>query len=642
MKFSRFGQCLILAASLGALGACSSGNSGITPVGQSTGQSTGGAGTPGGDNPPSTGGTTGGGVDVPVTPRAFGGINAFRRGGQTFLTWNEANAQTGYHVYRSSQPITDATLSSATRLTERWGALDATTSLHRMTGDGAPANFVINDLSAPLADDKGLFVYTTQEDEAGASYYAVTEVRGGSEVLTVVPGQTATTESIDEQFGAPQPILVSSVNNGRGRIYTQFMDYANWNPTLKGYAFNYAVALPAGYNPSISYPLRVELHAYGGRYRFVEQTEFDWPVIQLFPDDPGSSVGLLHTWWFGFAAEHDYRTSATPQGGTIANFTEQRVMRAIDEVIRDPGLNVDTNLIHAFGHSMGASGVLSLGMRYGNVFSGIYASEPMTNFRTSPVFENEFISLWGNKAPNLMIENSGPYSENIRQYGIGGSSPTLVWDWMDHPRQLARRGGEDMAYLMIDHGKQDTVIDWQTQGRPFVRALTDSKHGFSGRSLGDFSHTWLEFRGVVSSVFGFGISENTGWVYGRDSSFPGIHNASGSGAVDAGSAGDDSYNMNIEWSTPWLIFDQSIVDQANRYEISMRSTSGGDQTADITPRRTSAFKPSVGQTCSWTAVSISSGNSVGQGSGFVDSMGLFTALQAPILSGSGSRLRISC
>jgi len=199
-----------------------------------------------------------------------------------------------------------------------------------------------------------------------------------------------------------------------------------------------------------------------------------------------------------------------------------------------------------------------------------------------------------------------------------------------------------MAYLMIDHGKQDTVIDWQTQGRPFVRALTDSKHGSSGRSLGDFSHTWLEFRGVVSSVFGFGISENTGWVYGRDSSFPGIHNASGSGAVDAGSAGDDSYNMNIEWSTPWLIFDQSIVDQANRYEISMRSTSGGDQTADITPRRTSAFKPSVGQTCSWTAVSISSGNSVGQGSGFVDSMGLFTALQAPILSGSGSRLRISC
>jgi len=38
-------------------------------------------------------------------------------------------------------------------------------------------------------------------------------------------------------------------------------------------------------------------------------------------------------------------------------------MRAIEEVIRDGGINVDNNLIHAFGHSMGASGALSLGMR---------------------------------------------------------------------------------------------------------------------------------------------------------------------------------------------------------------------------------------------------------------------------------------
>jgi len=511
-----------------------------------------------------------------------------------------------------------------------------------MSGDGAPANFVINELGTPLGDDKGLFVYTTQENEAGPAYYAVTEVRDGNEIRAVFPGQTATVDPLNEQINNPQSVLVASVNGGRGRIYTQFMDYANWNPTLKGYAFNYAVALPSNYNPSVAYPLRVELHAYGGRYKFVDQTEFDWPVIQLFPDDPGSSIGALHTWWYGFASEHDYRRSATPQGGTVVNFTEQRVMRAIDEVIRDNGINVDTNLIHAFGHSMGGSGVLSLGMRYGNVFSGIYASEPMTNYRTSPLFENEFISLWGQKAPNLLIENGGLYAENIRQYGVGGAAPTLVWDWMDHPRQLARRSGQDMAYLMVDHGKLDTVIDWQTQGRPFVRALTDGKHGFSGRSLGNSTHSWLGFQGVVTPIFGFGFSENTGWLYRRDTSFPGIHNASGSGAVDAGSAGDDSYNMNIEWSTPWLSFHQPIVDQANRYEISLRSTEGGNQTADITPRRTTAFNPSAGQTCNWSAVSISSGNSVGQGSNVVDSNGLFTAQQVPIFGGSGSRLRINC
>lgn len=636
MKYYLIQRSLILALCFSGLLACSSGNSlvdgGLSPGG-SDGPETGG-------NPPS--GETPDGIGNPGTPGVFSGLTVFHRGGQTFLTWNEANAQTGYHVYRSTQPITNANLSSAQRLTERWGSLDATTSLHRMAGDNAPANFVINELSAPLGDDKGLFVHTVQTNEAGPAYYAVTEVVNGSEVRSVTPGQTATTEALAEQVGTPQPILVSSVNGGRGRIYTQFMDYANWNPTLKGYAFNYAVALPADYNSSIAYPLRVELHAYGERYKFVEQSEFSWPVIQLFPDDPGSSVGSIHTWWYGFAAEHDYRVSSTPQGGTVINFTEQRVMRAVEELIQNPGINVDTNLIHAFGHSMGGSGVLSLGMRYGNVFAGIYASQPMTNYRTSPVFESEFINLWGEKAPNLMIENGGPYSDNIRQFSTSGSSPTLVWDWMDHPRQLARRSGDEMAYLMIDHGKQDTVIDWQTQGRPFVRALTDGKHGFSGRSVGDAGHFWQGFGGVPTQQFGFGFSTNTGWSYQRSVSFPGIHNASGSGAVDAGSSGDDDYNLNIEWSTPWLSFHQPIVDQSNRYEISLRSTFGGNQTADITPRRTSNFKPSAGQTCDWTAVAVSSGNTIGQGSNVVDSVGLFTARQVPISSGSGSRLRISC
>ncbi len=657
MKNYLVGRSLILAFCLGGAVACSSGGSSIDEgpalggntdgisggtTGGTTGGSSGGTtgGTTGGGNPPSGGATDG--VGTPGTVGVFSGLNVFHRSGQTFLTWNEANDQTGYHVYRSNQPITSANLSSAQRLTEQWGSLDALTSLHRMAGNGAPANFVINELSAPLRDDQGLFVYTTQANEAGPAYYAVTEVVNGSEVRTVNPGQTATSEPVSEQFASPAPVLVSSVNGGRGRVYTQFMDYANWNPTLKGYAFNYAVALPADYNPSIAYPLRLELHAYGERHKFVEQTEFDWPVIQLFTDDPGADAGSLHTWWYGFAAEHDYRRSGTPQGGTVVNFTEQRVMRAVEEVIRDGGINVDTNLIHAFGHSMGASGALSLGMRYGNVFAGIYASEPMTNYRTSPTFENEFVSLWGQKAPNLVIENDGPFSDIIRQYSNSGTSPTLVWDWMDHPRQLARRSGEDMAYLMVDHGKQDTVIDWQTQGRPFVRALTDGKRGFSGQSIGDAGHFWQGFGGVPTQQFGFGFSTNTGWVYERSASFPGILNASGSGAVDAGSSGDDRYNLTIEWSTPWLSFHQPILDQPGRYEISLRSTFGGNQTADITPRRTTGFKPSPGQTCSWTAVEISSGNTIGQGNEVVDSVGLFTARQVPIFAGSGSRLRISC
>ena len=47
-----------------------------------------------------------------------------------------------------------------------------------------------------------------------------------------------------------------------GRIYTQFMDYSNWNPTFNGYAYNYAVSVPADYNPNQAYPLSIVPHAH--------------------------------------------------------------------------------------------------------------------------------------------------------------------------------------------------------------------------------------------------------------------------------------------------------------------------------------------------------------------------------------------
>ena len=120
-----------------------------------------------------------------------------------------------------------------------------------------PANFVINDLATPLGNNTGLFVYTTQSGDSSNAYYAVTAVNSNGVEQTLI----ATNSAVRESVATPRDVLTVTNGNGRGRIYTQYMDYANWNPTFNGYAYNYTLALPSNYNPAVAYPLMLELHA---------------------------------------------------------------------------------------------------------------------------------------------------------------------------------------------------------------------------------------------------------------------------------------------------------------------------------------------------------------------------------------------
>jgi hypothetical protein len=544
-------------------------------------------------------------------------------------------------VYRSNQPITTGSLGNATLLTSRWGPLPNDTSVHKYGTDDVPDFFVIEDLASPLSDDTGLFVNTTQPGREGNAYYAVTTVINGQEDRTVVSGTNSLSAPQIEFVATPKPVLTVSVNGGKGRTYTQFMDYAQWNPTLNGYAFNYAVALPPNYSGSIAYPLQVQLHAYGATRKSPSQSEYDWPVIQLFPTDPGSASGTIHTWWYGHAADHNYETSGSvPSAGAVANFTEQRVIKAINEIIADSSFNVDTDLIHAYGNSMGASGSLTLAMRYPDIFAGIYASQPMTNYGANPGFQNNLRQLWGEQSSNLPIINGGENTSAISNYGIGGNRPTGVWDWMNHQQQLRRRRGEEFGYLILDFGKADATLEWQSQGQPMFSALTDAKAAFSARAMGGYPHNSMGFGAVDTSVFGFGYGDETAWRYPNSLSFPGLHSASNSGAINPGTNGDDLYNQDIDWSTPRANFHQSIVDTTNRWEITLRSMSG-DQTVDVTPRNTQAFRPVPGEQCNWSARRVNDNQQTGSGIATTDGDSLLTVPQVPI-SNAGTRLSINC
>ena len=577
----------------------------------------------------------------PTTPRTsatkrgsqVNQIAAQHRDGQTFLTWLEVSGNAGYNVYRHTAPITEANINSAELLTRKWGPLDAATSMNKHAHGLVPATYVISELGSPLSPQQGLFVHTTSTP--GDWYYAVTSVTSGRENRSIVVGENSLANPVRESVSNPKPVLTVSMNNGKGRVYTQYMDYAKWNPTLNGYAYNYAITLPEGYNPKRSYPLLVRPHAYGEQFRIKNVSDYGWQVIQLFPSDPGPGQGTIHSWWFGYAAEHDYqRDGSVPRSGHVENFTEQRVMMAIKDTIADPEINVDAGLLHAYGHSMGGSGSLSYGIRYGNIFAGVYGSEPMTNYRSSPRFQEDMVKLWGNQSTNLSILNRGPYSENISRY-----SGTGVWDWMNHHEQLVQRRGDDMSFLMVAHGKADTVIDWETQGRPFARVLNEAKAGFSARSKAEAGHSWLGFAATNKSLFGFGHDADFSWKYPVNMSFLSVQNASGSGSMSPGLDQHDSYNMDIEWATPHTRFAKSIVDEPKRYEVSVRSTSDV-QTADITPRNTQRFSVRAGEQCGWRT--LYGRKVLAQGSVTADPDGLLTIADVTIRKGKGTRIVIEC
>ena len=565
-------------------------------------------------------------------------ISAFHRSGQTFITWAENNAFDHYHVYRHVEPISMDNLGQATRLTNRWGPIDSDSSRHVIARDDVPQYFVIQDFAGPLTDTTALFVNTTQPGQGGDAWYAITRVEAGNEVSEIY----ANVGPIAEGTARPRPVQVRSINSGKGRLYTQFMDYTNWNPTHSGYAYNFAVSLPFDFNPSTPYALQIQLHAYGENHAFPQATEFNQPFIQVHPHDPrGFGRNILPSWWYGYSDTYDYRgnSGGTPDSGSVVNYTEQRVMDAVRFVLDDSGLNIDKKRVYASGHSMGASGALALGIRYGNLISGVYASEPMTNYATDTVFKSETEQLWGRESAGLGTVHRGSYAGPIQRY-----NGTNVWNWMNHPAQIRNRQGDDMAYLITDFGKQDTVIQWSTQGKPIWQAFNEGRAGFAGITFGSLGHSWLGFAGVVdnlSPLFGMGFGQNAPWRYPLDMSYVSISYASGSGGVPPSDFGDDQYNQSILWSTPWFNFHQPIEDSFNRYAISLRSTVA-DQTADITPKRTQSFNPAPGTNCSWQANSVDSGAQFSAGSLVVDGAGLAVARSVPILSGAGIRLVFNC
>ncbi len=574
-------------------------------------------------------------------------IAAFHRCGQTFITWTENPMAQQYRIYRAAQSISATSLGQAQKIaTLGQGSGRHITEEWRNNGfyNTVQTRFVIEDLGAELPVGTGLCVWTTQPGEGGAAYYAITRVQDGVEILDIQSGVNSLADPLAEAVAEPCPVKVWQSADGLSAVFTQFVDIKYWNITYEGFAYNYAVMKPQGYNPDFIYPLCFDLHCWGCRYNptLSGGAPFGLPVILVYPDDPGK------TWWFGFSKAHQYRDQWPDANwglptepavtGPIVNYTEQRVLKIVDDLQLVGGYSFDPNKIYFWGNSMGGTGVLTLGSRYPDIVAAGYCSLPVTNFEVSH-WQYDCAVMWGPTWLDLPVEIGGEHADHLFKYT--GQS---VWDWQNTQKQMRDRMADEMAYLCTAHGDEDIYVEWWNQGQPWYEQMQDSmRRGGSGWTQHMAGHDWMQWRGTGLN---WGWLPNTGdqWKWVKNESFPAFSRFSGNSWTN--------HNINLQWASPANgSFPGTVTDTKNEWSILLELADHPQFAStfnkpldsawvDVTPRRLQNFKVETGKNYHWKWSDEATGAILAEGDFQPDGFGLLTVPQV-LVKNSVRRLRIA-
>jgi predicted peptidase len=566
------------------------------------------------------------------TLQAQTNIQAFHRCGQTFVTWMESPMAQTYRIYRHAQPISLSNLAQAQYIvTLGQGSGRHITEEWRNNGfyTVVQTRFIIQDMGAELADGTGLMPYTTQVGETGYAYYAVTRVQDGQEILDIQSGINSTQSAVNEIVAEPCAVKVWQSQDGLSAVYTQFVDIKNWNITYDGFAYNYAVMKPQGYNPTQQYPMVIDLHCWGCRYNVTTENGslFGIPVIYVYPDDAG------RTWWFGFSKTHQYRPqwpdsnygipSEPATSGPIVNYTEQRVLRILDDIDKMGGYNYDPNRIYMWGNSMGGSGVISMASRYPDIIAAGYSSIGVTNYQVS--HWNDVCSyLWGPTSLDLPVEIKGKHAQKIAQY-----SGQSVWDWQNAQLQMTQRMGDEMAYLATAHGDADIYVEWWNQGEPWYHIMQNTaRRGGSGWTQNNGGHDWMNFKGTNLN-WGWLTNQGEQWNFKKNYSFPAFTHLSSNTWTH--------HNLNVQYACPWnYAFQGEIIDTPTDWSVLLKMADNpsfasnfnplqvDSATVDVTPRRLQQFHTAAGKAFSWNYKDDASGAILASGNLVADAFGLVT------------------
>lgn len=650
------------------------------------------------------------------------GVRARFFHGQTFVAWREVASLVGehYRVYRHDAPITAANLGDATLLQEVWEGSSIFWADRWRDNFGQfsprwsatlPFAPETDDVGEPLSEDEGLLVWTLHDSDLPGgpadAYYAVTCVtRGGAENEgDFGPGNTA--GPVAEAVLPPRPVkLLEGVgsNGSVHRVYVQFMDLTRWNETLAApnavhisygqdlsarrirhatqYAYSYVVIEPVAAPEDYPLAVMVKLHPFlsdriapGSAFTAVTPgiNSFGYltfPAIEVRPIDVGS------TWWFGNAAKgFDYRAFAdeceaiealgsSDPPVEIVNYTEQRVLRMVDELLSDPyslAGAADAERVYVAGYSMGGSGTLSLALRYPEVFAGAYSAVPITDFASIvdpaegctnpslpwPANPDCFLGLqldlafdvalkWGPSGSGsdpmahvypgrCSFANPPAATLPVRLEGpTGGASElsahdgTPVYEWQDLVHQLGEVGAGDVAPLVVRHSSIDHIASWPLQGKPVYAALNAAgivSGGLVDDVLDHLPWWYLAMPEELQSLPGEGPFFGLRAV--RSETVPGLRllelPASG-WTLPPPDAGVHAYNVvsalpavgevQVAWSSSWNAWDGPPVDTPGLWKVSLRALGAQPVRADVVPRRLQSFSIAPGGLYGWELANL--------------------------------------
>jgi pimeloyl-ACP methyl ester carboxylesterase len=615
---------------------------------------------------------------------------AFYHSGQTFLTWPERTDLSGevYRVYRSNTPIDRSNLPRAQFLAQV-GKNSAQVWANYRVDNGAWAarlaeRMIIMNGGPQLADGVGALVWTLAPADfggatGGTGYYAVT--------VTPMEGQEIFSSEnsigpVEETVADPEPVEITGspgIQAGPGgHFYLQYTDLRHWNPTFHApnttndfygfdpqrqdlsnelaYTYDYSIFEPTpelcGGTVPDRLPVMIFLHgARGNRYDTPKNYIYPYCAYGVYPIDESE------TWYFGFARQHDYRkNTAVEPGDVIENFTEQRILRMLSDLMRrPPGPPVEPQRVYLFGHSMGGTGALAFAERYPNIFAAIYSGQPVTHFRATPGYDESWpanlAKKWGAQDLNLPIALFAPngWAAHLQKYnGLG------VYNWENlrsafDPGATPDRTGDEMVPFGIDHGTIDDSVLFPTQGQPLYPLLAASPRAWAG-AITAANHEWSVFAFPPPSLAKIQDVPFWGFKVIRDETVPGLGRLSGNNPSLPNEP--STYNQTLIWSASWNAWDGAPIDRPAEWRMSfcaVNASAAGDQppkcgggvslTVDITPRRVQHFVITPGRAYDWENRRLSDGRLLTSGTVTVGANGVLTVPGVQILPG-GNRLSI--
>ncbi len=345
-------------------------------------------------------------------------------------------------------------------------------------------------------------------------------------------------------------------------------------------------------------PMIVYLHGAGGKAYTSLPTKMygfgpEFVSLSLDCEGPKGPEG-----WYGlFWAQNDRQKYAT----TLAP-PEQRYLAEIEWVVRKYG--IDRNRIYLWGHSMGGSGTLGLGMARGDIFAAIWAGVPAG-----------VDHVWMRMGfPPLLAR---PRTTQPTSGRAVGSTSQMV-PGPDYLRRISGIGLPDAPPVINFSSQTD---GWANNQENFIQACHDGRH-LLVFCWAPFGHTqnyetanpialaypWLSIRkDQAYPVFTDATS---------DQKYPGLNNKEG----------DQHGQINVYFR--W----KAVTDEPAKFQMDLwladskvttRPVSIPESsTADITPRRLQKFKVEAGKSYAWR---VAEGDKVLQsGKARPDEVGLLT------------------